>query len=204
MALEREHKFLLADTFPDTAALRAVYEPLGLELRLSAPREQHDVYYDTPTLTLLDAGVALRIRRFGGEMLATYKAAGEVHGSLHAREELEFPYSAPWPPEILERLAALGVLNDLGPLVALDTKRTRYLIYRENRALAELSLDDVTGHYSAQQVAFKELELEAQPELSDATFAELATALHGLELTPHTGDKLSYTLSQLGLLNATP
>lgn len=204
MALEREHKFLLDKTFPEFDSLKAAYEPLGLELRLSAPREQHDVYYDTPTLTLLQAGVALRIRRVGGETLATYKSAGDVHGSLHAREELELPYSAPWPPEILERLAPLGALNDLEPLVQLSARRIRYLVYAENRALAELSLDDVTGSYGAQQVAFKELELEAQPDLPDARFAELATALHGLGLTPHTGDKLSYALAQLGRLQAAP
>ncbi len=199
MAVEREHKFLVGETFPDASLLREAYGEKGLELRLSAPREQSDVYYDTPELTLLRAGTVLRIRRYGGAALATYKTSGEVQGSLHTREEIERPYSAPWPPEIMTRLAPLGVLNSLEPLVQLDARRIRYLVYGDSGALAELSLDEVRSFHGAQPMTFRELELEAHPDLSDESFADLASVLSGFGLTPHTGDKLSHMLSLLGL-----
>ena len=206
MAVEREHKFLVGTAFPESSRLREAFGKRGFELRLSAPREQSDVYYDTPALTLLAAGVALRIRRYDGEMLATYKESGVVRGSLHAREELELPYSAPWPAEILAKLAPLGVVNDLEPLVQLSAQHVRYLVYGDygnesgSSALAELSLDDVSAAHGAQQISFKELELEAQPTLPDAAFADLAEVLRGLGLEPHSGDKLSHALTLLGLL----
>ncbi len=204
MALEREHKFLIEGDFPEVGKLREACRASGLELRLSTPRDQHDVYYDTPDLRLLRAGAALRIRRFGDEVLATYKTAGEVRGSFHAREEIEQPYSAPWPADIASRLAAFGVLNTVGPLVALSTRRKRYLLWgaredQDNAALAELSLDDVTVSHGDRQVHFRELELEAAPTLPDATFSNLADVLLPFGLRPHRGDKLSYALTQLGL-----
>lgn len=199
MAVEREHKFLVGETFPDVSSLREAYGAKGLELRLSAPREQSDVYYDTPELTLLRAGAVLRIRRYDDAALATYKTSGEVRGSLHTREEIELPYSAPWPAEIMTRLAPHGVLDSLEPLVQLGARRIRYLVYGDGGALAELSLDEVRSLHGAQSVVFRELELEARPDLSDESFAELASVVTGFGLTPHTGDKLSHMLSLLGL-----
>lgn len=234
MALEREHKFLV-ETFPALAQLREVYSRRGLELRLSAPRQQTDVYYDTPQLTLLRSGAALRIRRFGddtvaaydsliadtpvtgtpvADTLATYKESGTVAGSLHARDETEAPYVAPWPPAILTKLAPLGVLKTLAPLLQLSTRRVRYLLYEsvvqngkgEAVQRAELSLDEVTSSHGAQQISFRELELEAHPDTPDDAFAALAEvlreeALREFELTPHSGDKLTHALTLLGLLD---
>lgn len=201
--MEREHKFLVEDSFPEIAHLQDAYAARGLELRLSTPRDQTDVYYDTPEFTLLQAGAALRVRRYGDEVLATYKTSGVVQGSLHVREEIELPYSAPWPPKILAKLAPLGVLETLEPLVQLRTRRIRYLVYdapyKAQNPLAELSLDDVSCSHGAKQMAFKELELEAIPTLPDAAFSDLAAILGTFGLSPHRGDKVSHALTLLGL-----
>jgi inorganic triphosphatase YgiF len=205
MAVEREHKFLVAGGFPALAQLRAVYEPHGLGLRAGGVRDQSDLYYDTPDMVLLHAGVALRIRRFDAQVLATYKGAGQVRGSHHAREEIELPYVAPWPPAIMTKLAPLGVLDRLEPLVQLRPRRSRYLLVEGAEPRAELSFDEVTASHGAQQVAFDELELEAHPDVSDDAFERLvqplSDALSNFGLSPHAGDKLSHALTLLGLLD---
>jgi inorganic triphosphatase YgiF len=201
MAVEREHKFLVSGDFPALAQLREVYEAHGLGLRAGGVRDQSDLYYDTPERALLHAGVALRIRRFDSQVLATYKGAGRVTGSHHAREEIELPYVAPWPAEIMAKLAPLGVLDRLEPLVQLRTRRSRYLLIEGTEPRAELSFDEVTASYGAEEVAFDELELEAHPEVGDDAFERLAQPLEGFGLSPHAGDKLSHALTLLGLLD---
>lgn len=205
MAVEREHKFLVSGGFPALAQLQAVYEAHGLGLRAGGVRDQSDLYYDTPDMALLRAGVALRVRRFDAQVLATYKGAGQVTGSHHAREEIELPYVAPWPPAIMTKLAPLGVLKRLEPLVQLRTRRSRYWLIEGAEPQAELSFDEVAASHGAQQVTFNELELEAHPDVDDAAFERLAQplndALSNFGLSPHAGDKLSHALMLLGLLD---
>lgn len=203
MALEREYKFLVA-SFPGLSSLRATFHPAGFELRPGGVRQQRDVYYDTPARTLLTRGAALRVRHLGTEVLATYKGRGEVSGNLHTREEIEVPYRAPWPPEILEKLRLLGVLGELAPLLALTTRRTRYPLLAPGDAapVAELTFDEVTGEAGGERCGFREIELEAHPATPDAVLAALALPLGRLRLEPHHGDKLTYALSLLGLRDA--
>ena len=197
MAFEREHKFRVDGAFPEVARLGQQYAALGLELVPQGVRDQRDVYYDTPSLTLLRAGVALRQRQFGAQTVATYKGAGTVDGSLHTREELELPYTAPWPAEILAKLEPLGVVNTLAPLVELTTQRQRFLLVKDGQAQAELTFDEVTSTRGEQRVAFRELELEALPETSDADLQTLALPLGQPGLTPHAEDKLTLALKLL-------
>ena len=200
MATEREHKFRIDKAFPEVAKLAEQYAALGLELRFQGIREQHDVYYDTPTLTLLHAGVALRLRQFDGQTLATYKGADAVKGSLHTREELELPHTEPWPREILDKLGPLGVAETLEPLLELTTQRQRYLLVKNGQTQAELTFDEVTSVYGEQRAGFLELELEAAPDTPDADLEMLARPLEQPGLTPHTQDKLTHALTLLGRL----
>ena len=194
MAFEREHKFRVDGAFPEVTRLEQQYAALGLELLAQGVRDQRDVYYDTPSLTLLRAGAALRQRQFEGQTVATYKGAGTVDGSLHIREELELPYTSPWPAEILAKLEPLGVVNTLAPLVELTTQRQRYLLLRDGQAQAELTFDEVTGARGERRVAFRELELEALPGTSNADLQTLALPLEQPGLTPHAEDKLTLAL----------
>ena len=199
MATEGEHKFRVDGALPDPAQLQEQYAALGL-LHVQGTRNQYDVYYDTPDLTLLRAGVALRVRQFSGQKLATYKGAGTVSGSLHTREELELPHTEPWPKAILEKLKPLGVLDLLAPLLELTTRRQRYLLLKDGQPQAELTFDDVNSVDSKRRVTFYELELEASPDTPDAELAAFAKPLEGFGLTPHVQDKLTQALTLLGRL----
>lgn len=209
MAAEREFKFLVAGAFPDVGRLAERYGTRGLTLSARGIREQRDVYFDTPELSLLQAGVALRQRRFEKQTLATFKSSGTVHDGLHVRDELELPHTDPWPAGILERLTPLGVVEQLAPLALLSARRERFLVVKGDKPQAELTFDEVTGVdvtgvdvtglavTGSEEVRFRELELELFP----GTEVDLATLTAPLDLpglTPHAGDKLSHTLRLLG------
>ncbi len=200
MAFEREHKFEVAGAFPEVRQLQEQYAVLGLELHAQGVREQRDIYYDTPGLTLLRAGVALRQRYFGGQTLATYKGADVVNGSLHTREELELPCADVWPDVILAKLEPLGVIDKLEPLLELSTARKRYLLVEAGKVQAELTFDKVTSTHGEQRVTFLELELEAAADTPDADLETFAAPLTRPGLTPHAQDKLTHALTLLGRL----
>ena len=88
MAAEREYKFLVSGAFPDPTLLAERYREGGLGFYPRGVREQRDLYFDAPELTLLWAGVALRQRRFEGRTLATFKGSGSVQDGLHVRDEI--------------------------------------------------------------------------------------------------------------------
>ena len=198
MAAEREYKFLVAGAFPDPALLAERYRAGGLGLHPRGVREQRDVYFDTPDLTLLRAGVALRQRHFEGQTLATFKSSGTVQDGLHVRDEVELPYTDRWPAEILEKLTPLGVTEKLTPLVELSARRERFWVVKDGAAEAELTFDEVTGLdvKGHKEVRFRELELELFPA-TEGDLTKLTAPLDLPELTPHAGDKLSHTLRLL-------
>lgn len=199
MAAEREYKYLVAGAFPDPALLRRRYRAGGLEFQPHGVREQRDIYFDTPDLILLQAGVALRQRRFEGQTLATFKSSGSVRDGLHVRDELELPYTDRWPAEILERLTPLGVTQRLEPLAELSARRERFWVVKGGEAQAELTLDEVTGFdvTRRKKVRFRELELELFPNTQTGQLEALTAPLDLPGLTPHMGDKLSHTLRLL-------
>lgn len=215
MGLEREHKWLVK-IFPDVAGLEKAFAAVAAEMRYTAERSQHDTYFDTPERQLQGAGAALRVRRFGTETLATYKGPGTVVDSLHTREEIEVPFVEPpfvklpavdtWPEAIGAKLVSLGVVaTRLEPILDLHTARTRYLLYGSDTStpLAELSFDEVRAgsreHHGERRVQFRELELEAQTDTTDATLAQLGAVLTTFDIKPHDSDKLTHALSLLGL-----
>ncbi len=199
MAAEREYKFLVAGTFPDPALLAERYSAGGLGLHPRGVREQRDIYFDTPDLTLLRAGVALRQRRFEGQTLATFKSSGSVQDGLHVRDEIELPFTDRWPAEIVERLSPLVPAEKLTPLAELSARRERFWVMKDGEAQAELTLDEVTGldMTGRKEVRFREIELELFPNAQMGNLEALTTSLNLPSLTPHAGDKLSHTLRLL-------
>lgn len=73
------------------------------------------LYFDTPHLSLLQAGAALRVRRVGRRWVQTLKGGGSVQGGLHVREEQEWPVPRPLP-DLTKLKPAVGLSwSDIGP-----------------------------------------------------------------------------------------
>jgi inorganic triphosphatase YgiF len=87
MGIEREIKLALPPEQTDAAA-RYFAERAG-----DAGREVplDNVYFDTPSLALTQAKIALRLRKTPTGWLQTLKAAGTAEGGLHSRHEWETP-----------------------------------------------------------------------------------------------------------------
>jgi inorganic triphosphatase YgiF len=196
VATELEYKFTLEGDVPDIvapdgAALEALLRPAGFGMEARPLRLQHDRYFDSRTGALELAGLALRLRSFGETRLVTLKRKGRGQDGLHRREELELPFTGDWPEGLREALRGLDP-GSLEPVADLFAERRRFVITREERALAELSFDAVRavrpgGGASA---FFREVELEALTADAE-TPAHLAGVLQGgLRLSPNAVNKL--------------
>ncbi|RLG37323.1 MAG: hypothetical protein DRO01_07245 [Thermoproteota archaeon] len=80
----------------------------GVPFSLGRPVEQVDTFYDYPDRRLTERGVALRIRRSGGDVVVTFKGPVSFEGGVKSRVELEGP---PGSAEAARALEAAG----LGP-----------------------------------------------------------------------------------------
>ena len=198
MPQERELKFSLRE-LPDAGSLQGALAGAGFTVEASGKRVQNDTYFDTPEGALERAGLALRVREVQGARLATLKAAGEVKGGLHDREELELPLQDDWPEPIRARLEGFDAAS-LKPHLLLRTKRTRYLVLENTTELAELALDEVTARRPAggEEARFLELEIEARAG-SDEDLRRIAGVLgRSLTLTPEARTKPKHAHALLG------
>jgi inorganic triphosphatase YgiF len=169
--METEAKFIVPDeaTF---AALRSL-ETLGpYTLANTRAKQVHDRYLDTQDLSFYNRDLFVRLRAVsGGDLLLTIKGSGHgvQEGSIHVRDEYETHVTgldvAAWPEgdvrRIVEEVAHGKPLHDL---FTLDQTRTVSNLYDGDRAVAELSLDDVTTHAAAGPVCAYELEIELLPD----------------------------------------
>lgn len=126
------------------------------------------LYFDTPHLTLLQAGAALRVRRPAGigksrRWVQTLKGGGAVQGGMHVREEQEWPVARPLPD--LSKLKPLPGLpwSDIGPqLVPVFStvfQRSLWQITYQGGEI-EAALDRGQVQCGERQEAILELELE--------------------------------------------
>lgn len=157
MAEETELKLRLADA--DLPRLSKAVSRLA-----SGPSRQQrlvSLYFDTPSLDLLAAGHALRLRRVGRRWLQTLKGGGGVTAGLHRRQEQEAP--APGPQPVLERLPRRLRQQlraaELTPVFRTDFRRR---IWRVEGAgsRTEVALDE--GHIEARRRSEPLLELELE------------------------------------------
>jgi inorganic triphosphatase YgiF len=139
-------------------------------------------YYDTPTLDLRSAGLALRVRQEGERWVQTLKTEGRSVGSLHLRQELNDPVEG----SDLDR-SKLPVMGDLGrvfdnqtlranlaPVLVTDVTRDRYLVTDDRANRIECALDQGEVRANGQRVPLCEVELEL--------LAGDVSALYGLGL----------------------
>ena len=199
---ERELKFSLMDDPPEEEALRSSLEAAGFSLGPQRVQTHHDLYFDTRRGHLKRSGLALRRRVIdGGAPLATLKAAGTAQGALHVRDELELPLEGEaWPQGVRMKVAEVAPLIALQPTAELTTERTRYLVGKRGKEVAELSFDSVQAKQPGGEVSVHFSELEIEALRADADLERVAEILDGLiALTPSGVNKLERALALLSL-----
>jgi CHAD domain-containing protein len=175
---ERKYETDETVTLPDPGKL------LSHEAESAMSEQFHQaVYFDTPSLGLLRAGVTLR-RREGGHDAGWHL---KLPRGGDSRDEVRLPLTDARldPPDELAGLVTLYARGEaLAPVAQLDTHRRRWLLSdRDGRELAELVDDRVEAHTMGEQTStmtWREFEVElgeyGQPELMDRIQDTLLTA----------------------------
>jgi inorganic triphosphatase YgiF len=187
--MEIEAKFLVPDeaTFARMLQVRA----LGpYEVRDTRTKNVRDRYLETVDRGFYNRNLFVRLREVASGLVLTIKGtgAGVSEGSIHTRDEYETQVPSldvyTWPQGDVRRLVeetAQG--KPLRDLFTLEQTRTVSNLYEGERAVAELSLDDVTIHTASGPVRGYELEIELLPEglLDDLrVLSRLLTGEYGL------------------------
>ena len=170
MATETELKLQL--DAQDVAILRA--HPLLAAAEHQAPQTLLNTYYDTPTLALADARVALRIRRQGTRFIQTLKTRGQSVNGLHQRGEWEWMVEGDaleperldascWP-DALPAAASLTLV----PVFTTDFQRELWELDHAG-ARIEVALDqgEIRCQYGDQSLTDPLLELELELKSGD-------------------------------------
>jgi len=170
-----------------------------------------DVYFDLPTRSLEERGVALRLRSTADDVLLAVKGPEIRVGQALQREELELPWAGGALDRIIARLLSWGieipecrsygdskeahdVLGTLGLVLVQDRETRRRLgDVRQNQlsdnAIAELAVDEVIYHMSGRNVRHHEVEIELSSSGGGAVLEELIDWLCQrwpvLEVWPH-------------------
>lgn len=168
MGIEREIKLALPPEQADAADrfFTGLSRAPGRDVPLT------NLYFDTPSLALARAKIALRLRKTPDGWLQTLKAAGTAQGGLHSRHEWETPV----PNEALDFDALAAACDDDAALAALraaqaelaERFRTSFvrrlwrLVFDGARIEAAIDRGEVTATVSgeARREALSEIELE--------------------------------------------
>lgn len=153
-----------------------------------------NIYYDTPGLDLLRAGIALRHRRCGRGWLLTVKSAEPAAGGLARRSEWEavsrpdeFDFSHVDERALRRRLERLRPA--LQPVFSTDFRRRAWLLEPAPGVRIEAALDQGEIRCGEAAMPIRELELELLSGPPQALF-DLALALQdGLPLFPEAASK---------------
>lgn len=158
LRIERKHAARLRK---HPAILAALTEP-------AFTRKLTSIYYDTPDLRLLDAGISLRVRRMSGGWFQAVKAAGSARAGLHQRMEWEDVIASGEPDYTrildpgLARLFADQTLRDaLKPIFRTEVRRTDWqLAFADANVELALDLGQLVAGDSYEPISEIELELK--------------------------------------------
>ena len=107
------------------------------------------IYYDTADLTLLDAGLSLRVRSMAGGWFQAVKSAGHSVGGLHQRLEWEDLLTKNEPdfdkitePHLANIFASPELRKALKPVFVVDVIRTDWNLKYPDGTEIEVSLDE--------------------------------------------------------------
>jgi inorganic triphosphatase YgiF len=140
------------------------------------------IYFDTPQLTLLDAGLSLRVRRMSGKWFQAVKATGRSLAGLHQRMEWEDIIAAGHPdfskivdPTLTRVFDDPSLRAALQPIFTTEVHRSEWQLALDGTQI-ELALDQ--GHLIAgeHRETISEIELELKHGQPACLF-ELALSL---------------------------
>ena len=181
MANEIELKLRIASS--DLAHLRRHPAILAALSGKPVTRRLISIYYDTPNLALLDAGLSLRVRRMSGGWFQAVKAAGHALAGLHQRDEWEDIISQGHPdfskitaPALTKIFDDPRLRNALAPIFTTDVRRTEWQLAWDNGDRIELALDLGDLIIGELREPIREIELELKGG-DTARLFELALAL---------------------------
>jgi len=202
--MEIEAKFRVDDeqTFPELLALDAI-GPFKLVAEPDA-EDQRNVYFDTADRRLRAGQYGLRVRDLGNRRIAALKGAAKARDGMYERDEWEIEIGdddnpSAWPPsEARDRTLAL--LDGAAPLpiLAIRTRRLHIIALRDDRRVAELSLDTGAIDAGGRTANFRELEIELLKTGTRADLDALVALLRArFTLTPEDHSKLARGLALL-------
>ncbi len=206
--MEIEAKFAV----PDARTFRELKSATHLGVFALSPgktKSVHDTYLDTEDRRIFAARYSCRRRKQAGQTLITLKELKTETSSIHRREEHELglPDDLPpaqWPPSPARDLV-LSIVGEK-PLVALfDLRQTRTVraVTRDDRRIAELSLDKVRIGGSDRTPTFFDLECELRPEGTESDLDAIQISLQEeWRLRPEPGSKFERALQFISPMTA--
>lgn len=140
-------------------------------------------YYDTPARSLRQAGLAYRIRREGGQWIATIKGGGKSAGGLHTRQEWNVPVEDCLPSikpfmttSVGEKLQAAVGRDKLMLLFITRFERRTLIVQTPDGSIVEAAADRGEIIAGEKHEPIMELELEIKAG-STTALLELGAAL---------------------------
>lgn len=167
MPNEVELKLRIAPT--DAASLRHIPAVTVATVGKPVTRKLVSIYYDTPDLQLLDAGVSLRVRRMSGGWFQAVKGKGVALAGLHQRMEWEDAIATGHPDfSKLTDPALTGIFDNkplraaLAPIFLTEVKRTEWQLSMPDGSHIEMALDmgKLEAHGKSEPINEVELELK--------------------------------------------
>ena len=183
MSNEIELKLRIAKS--DAAHLKHQLSAMSKDMQSSNPttRKVLSTYYDTPTLTLLDWGISLRLRRDARKWIQTIKTPGNAVSGLHQRMELEsevangrLDFSKFSDTAYHDFLSQEALQNQIKPIFSTNIQRTEWQLSYKNGDQIELVLDIGELVVGDKRDPISEIELELKQGNAGRLF-ELALQL---------------------------
>jgi inorganic triphosphatase YgiF len=151
----------------DAARLRKHPAVLAACVGKPVTRKLTSIYYDTPDLKLLDAGISLRVRRMAGGWFQAVKAAGSSLAGLHQRMEWEDVITSGQPdftrivdPQLARIFDDQPLRDALTPIFRTEVMRTEWQLAFDNGDKVELALDLGQLVAGGKREPISEIELE--------------------------------------------
>lgn len=159
-------------------------------------RKLTSIYYDTPDLDLLKAGISLRVRRMSGGWFQSIKTAGKASGGLHDRQEWEDllqrgrpDFSKVTEPALRKIFDDQALRDRLAPIFTTDVKRTEWQL-DTGSGMVEMALD--LGHLVIDGAALAdicEVELELKSGKAEQLFQFANRLRQSMDLQPEDTSK---------------